>query len=264
MTIYPRTIDEHVAFFHNHGYIIIENAVSNTYLRQLQSETAKLLEEYPGVETVRNLLAISPVFEDLIDQHAGFPILEKLIGDDIQLLALDLRTCLPHSGELAWHVDLEPRRPFFSSSVISIDAALYLDDLTTENGALRILPRSHKIPFDLPPEERYAPLPGEVLVECKAGTMVAFSDFLWHRTGENTTDYPRRGIFIYYGHFWQKPCCWKENPMPFHRMRHYIDGRDPKRAQLLGLYREGSEYNHFEYYLPPGVRQDGTAHRTEC
>lgn len=259
MTIHPRTVEERVAFYHDHGYVLMENAVSEAYLRALQEATAALLREHPGVGTVRNLLARSPVFEDLIDQHAGFPVLERLIGDDIQLLSIDLRTCFPGSGALSWHVDLEPHRPFFSSSIISINAALYLDDLTPDNGALRLVPRSHKTPFNLLPEERQEALPGEMVVTCKAGTMVAFSDFLWHRTADNTTDRPRRGIFIYYGHFWQKPCAWAENPMPFHRMHHLM--RTPKRAQLLGLYREGSEYNHPDWYAPSEPPGDATASR---
>ncbi|HZP84362.1 MAG TPA: phytanoyl-CoA dioxygenase family protein [Chthonomonadaceae bacterium] len=254
MSLHPQTVEEQAAFFHDHGYVVIENAVSAAYLRQLQEATEPLLRESEN-GVVRNLLALSPLYEDLIDGHAGFPVIERLIGDDIQLLSFDLRACLPGSGSLAWHVDLEPSRPFFSSSVISIDAALYLDDLTPENGALRLLPRSHKVPFSLRPEERYAELPGEIVVECKAGTMVAFSDGLWHRTGDNRTPNARRGLFIYYGHFWQKPCAWAESPTPFHRMRQYIDGKGPRRAQLLGLFRQGSEYNTFEYYLPPDAQK---------
>lgn len=257
MRTQPQTLDERAAFFHDHGYVVIEDAVSDAYLHRLREATAALVAERPTEQTVRNLLALSPLYEDLIDGHAGFPVLERLIGEDIQLLSLDLRSCLPGAGALDWHVDLEPGRPFYSDSVISIDAALYLDDLTPENGPLRILPRSHKIPFDLPPEERRQELPGEVVVTCRAGTMVAFSDFLWHRTADNTTDQPRRGIFIYYGHYWQKPCTYPGSPLPLHRMRQYIDGKGPRRAQLMGLYREGSEYNHYEYYQEAsGTPQD--------
>jgi ectoine hydroxylase-related dioxygenase (phytanoyl-CoA dioxygenase family) len=235
-------IDEHSAFFHDHGYVIVPDAVSPNYLGQLQETTGVLLRERPHVGTVRNLLALSPVFEGLIDEHAAFPLLEQLIGDDIQLLSIDMRNCQPGGGSIAWHVDL----PFHSPRLISLNTALYLDDLTPENGALRIVPRSHHVPFRLPPEAYHAALPGEVVVECPAGTMVVFSDCLWHRTGENRTERPRRGIFTYYGHFWQKQCTFPESPEPFPRMRRFIDGKGAKRAQIMGLYRQGSEHN----YLP--------------
>lgn len=242
MPLSPRTIEEQAAFFHDHGYVLIPEAVGPAYLRQLQEASGSLLAAYPEVGTLRNLLALLRIFEGLIDEHAAFPLLERLIGNDIQLLSMDLRTCPPGGGQMAWHVD----HPYFSPTLVSLNTALYLDDLTPNNGALRVVPRSHKIRFDLGEEERFASVPGEVVVECPAGTMVIFSDCLWHRTGQNTTDRPRRGIFTYYGHFWQKQCAFPESPMPFPRMRQYIDGKGPKRAQLMGLYRAGSEYN----YLP--------------
>lgn len=234
-----RTLDAQSDHFREHGYVIVPDAVSPNYLGQLQEAAGALLREHPGVGTLRNLLSLSPVFEGLIDEHAAFPLLERLIGDDIQLLSIDMRACPPGGGSMAWHVDL----PFFCLVLISLNTALYLDDLTPENGALRLVPKSHLRPFSLGPEERYAALPGEVVVECPAGTMVVFSDCLWHRTGENRTEKPRRGVFTYYGHFWQKQCTFPESPEPFPRMRRFIDGKGAKRAQLMGLYREGSEYN---------------------
>jgi len=237
--LHPRTVDEQAAFFHENGYVIVENAVPNDYLQRLRRAVERI--EAAGLPT-RNLLATDPVFEDMIDGHAGFPLLEWLLGDDIQLLSMDLRTCPPGGGAMGWHAD----HPFFSPSVVSINTALYLDDLTPDNGALRVAPRSHKTPFSLGPDEQMAAVPGEVLVQCQAGTMAIFSDCLWHRTGDNTTDRPRRGVFTYYGHFWHKPCAFAENPRPFHAMTEFMEGRNPRRAQLLGRSRPGSEYNHYE------------------
>jgi ectoine hydroxylase-related dioxygenase (phytanoyl-CoA dioxygenase family) len=238
-----RSLDAQVAFFEQNGYAMIEKAVSLDCLERLRAAADAAIAARPGVQTIRNLLALAPDFEPMIDSHAGFPLLERLIGDDIQLLAMDLRTCFPNAGNMAWHVDI----PFFSPQVVSLNTALYLDALTPDNGALRVVPGSHKTPFSLPETEHFAQLSGEILVECPAGTMVVFSDCLWHRTGQNATDRPRRGIFTYYGHFWHKQCTFPESPTPFPQMRQYIDGKGPRRAQLMGLYRAGSEYN----YLPP-------------
>lgn len=235
--INPQTLNEQIAFFRENGYAPVESAVSDDVLDALQRAVARIQQEHLPE---RNLLATDSVFETLIDGHTGFALLEQLLGEDIQLLSLDLRACPPDGGAIPWHVDL----PFFSGgNVVSVNTALYLDDLTPQNGALRVLPRSHLVPFSLRDEEQSAKLPGEVLIECKAGTMVVFSDCLWHRTGDNTTELPRRGIFTYYGHYWQKPCAYAENPLPFYEMRSFIEGRGPKRAQLLGWLREGSEYN---------------------
>ncbi|MDX1933480.1 MAG: phytanoyl-CoA dioxygenase family protein [Capsulimonadales bacterium] len=236
MPLRPRTTEEQAAFFHENGYVLLEEAVSSAYLDRLRTATETLTERKA---TDRNLLALSPVFEDLIDGHAGLPVLERLIGDDLQLLAMDLRTCPAGGGDMAWHTD----HPYFSPVVNTVNCALYLDDLTPVNGALRVVPRSHRGPFTLTPDELFAPIPGEVTVECRAGTMVVFSDALWHRTGRNETDRPRRGIFVYYGHFWHKQCAYPERPRPLREMTEYIEGKGERRAQLMGLFRRGSEFN---------------------
>jgi ectoine hydroxylase-related dioxygenase (phytanoyl-CoA dioxygenase family) len=237
------SLEEQVAFFQENGYVILENAVAPSYLAQLQAATAALLADPRCQGTTRNLLAMNPVFEDMIDGHAGMPLLERLIPD-LQLLAMDMRTCMPNAGNMGWHADIG----FFCDQTVSVNTALYLDELTPDNGALRVLPGSHKTPFPLQGEAANGDLAGEVRVLCPAGTMVLFDDCLWHRTGANVTDRPRRGIFTYYGHYWMKPCNYEERPEPFHRMRQYIEGKGEKRSQLLGVYLKGSEFNHFEYH----------------
>jgi ectoine hydroxylase-related dioxygenase (phytanoyl-CoA dioxygenase family) len=240
------TLAEHTDFFRTHGYTIVENAVDAAYLSELQRATEHHRED-PRYQVAqgRNLLAIDPIFENLIDGHAGMPILEALIPD-LQMLAMDIRACYPGGGAMAWHTDIDH---FSGPSIVSINTALYLDNLTAENGALRVLPRSHLTPFTISEAEQHLELPGEVMVQCQAGTMVLFQDTLWHRTGMNTTDRQRRGLFIYYGHFWMKQCYYPGNPVPFPSMRQYIDGKGAKRAQLLGSYRENSEFNRAEYFL---------------
>lgn len=231
------------AEFRRQGYVVIPNAVEPEVLAQLQSVTENHADD-PRFQASggRNLLDIDPVFEAMIDGHAAMPLLERLIPD-LQLLSMDLRSCPPGGGAMMWHADI----PFFSDqAIISVNTALYLDDLTPENGALRVLPRSHRTPYDLPPDQHFSHLPGEVLVECAAGTMVVFQDTLWHRTGDNTTSRQRRGIFTYYGHYWMKQCHFPGERRSFTAMTEFIEGKGEKRARLMGAWMEGSEFNSFE------------------
>lgn len=240
LTFFPQTLDEHEAHFRAHGYTILPDAVSPDLLAALQFATENG-HDNPRLAPSggRNLLAIDPVFEPLIDTHAGIPLLRRLIPD-LQLLAMDMRACPPGGGAMGWHADIG----FFSDqAIVSINTALYLDDLTPENGALRVLPRSHRIPFDLSQKEQNADLPGEVLVECPAGTMVLFQDTLWHRTGTNRTDHHRRGIFSYYGRHWMRPCFYDANPRTYREMPEYWAGKGKERAEILGIHRVGSEFN---------------------
>ena len=82
-----------------------------------------------------------------------------------------------------------------------------LDDMSVANGTISVLPFSRAASRELVEhvwvDEQNAMVgyqgddPGDP-VEVKAGTLVAFSSFLFHRSSANTTDKPRRSYFIAY------------------------------------------------------------------
>lgn len=80
-----------------------------------------------------------------------------------------------------------------------------LDDATVENGTVRLIPGSHRngiLPHDRQPGSNDlvgAPADVEgVVVEAKAGDIVAFSSLLLHATGANRTERPRRVYLAQY------------------------------------------------------------------
>jgi hypothetical protein len=80
-----------------------------------------------------------------------------------------------------------------------------LDDATIENGTVRLMPGSHRggiLPHDRQPGSNDlvgAPAETEgVIVEAKAGDIVAFSSLLLHATGANRTDRARRVYLAQY------------------------------------------------------------------
>lgn len=80
-----------------------------------------------------------------------------------------------------------------------------LDDATEANGTVRLIPGSHRngiIPHDRQAGSNDlvgAPASAEgVLVEAKAGDVVAFSSLTLHATGANRTDRPRRVYLAQY------------------------------------------------------------------
>ena len=82
-----------------------------------------------------------------------------------------------------------------------------LDDMSVANGTISVLPFSRAASRELVEhvwvDEQNAMVgyqgddPGDP-VEVAAGTLVAFSSFLFHRSSANTTDKPRRSYFIAY------------------------------------------------------------------
>lgn len=94
----------------------------------------------------------------------------------------------PHSG---WHVDVVERIPNHFPGMISI---YYLCDTSTENGATRYIPGTHKnfisLEEALKSKEKYCPV--------KKGDMVIFNPNLWHAGSPNRTDKIRPVIINYY------------------------------------------------------------------
>jgi ectoine hydroxylase-related dioxygenase (phytanoyl-CoA dioxygenase family) len=70
-----------------------------------------------------------------------------------------------------------------------------LDDFTESNGALRVVPGSHR--WGRLPEKGAKP-PGEMLVTGKAGTVVVMNAHMWHGGSENFTGNQRRAMHVYY------------------------------------------------------------------
>jgi len=81
-----------------------------------------------------------------------------------------------------------------------------LDDFTTENGAMRMPPGSHR--WGMAPDQTltdlYAAHPQELLLTGRAGTVVIMNAHMWHGGTANRTAAHRRAMHVYYTR-WDKP-----------------------------------------------------------
>src|SRR5262249_21862871 len=75
-----------------------------------------------------------------------------------------------------------------------------LDDFTESNGAIRMVPGSHR--WGITPQQAladpYARHPQEMLLTGRAGTVVVMNAHMWHGGTENRTGSPRRAMHVYY------------------------------------------------------------------
>jgi ectoine hydroxylase-related dioxygenase (phytanoyl-CoA dioxygenase family) len=75
-----------------------------------------------------------------------------------------------------------------------------LDDFTTENGATRIVPGTHrtgKLPSDAM-DDPNGDHSDQIQVQAKAGTVVIFNSHTWHGGVLNKTSAPRRAMHSYF------------------------------------------------------------------
>jgi ectoine hydroxylase-related dioxygenase (phytanoyl-CoA dioxygenase family) len=153
-----------------------------------------------------------------------------VIGDDLQLIDTIGMEIGPASGlERAWHVDL----PFFTyPACLSAIAGVYLTDMTPEMGPLYLVPGSHEWERSPEPSEKGVPLDGEVEIAVPAGSAVVFNSQLWHTGTRNTTERPRRAIFLHFAHYWMKRMDeFYADPLP----EVVRESEDPLVRQLFGI-----------------------------
>ena len=129
--------------------------------------------------------------------------------DRIELFTskLNLKRAVDGS-EFPWHQDY----PYWFVSVEEdaadiVTAIVFLDDTTAENGAVRVLPGSHRLgPAARDPNDpsRYLADPTrldarrEMVVEVSAGSMLLFGALLLHRSSPNATSAHRRALLPSY------------------------------------------------------------------
>jgi ectoine hydroxylase len=233
--------EEQLRQFNEEGYLIVEDALTPDLLGRLNmavDDVEKRERAANGLGPDDMVIKFRTVVEDdtfldLLDNPKTFPLLWDILGWNIQLYISHLIIYPPEQkgGEIrksGWHQDggrpvPEMERPH---PRLSLKISYWLSDVTTpENGAMEIVPGSHKL--DTKPEGCDT---GEgVMPVCvKAGSAVLFDRRMWHRRGINTSDITRRVLFFGYSYRWLRGLDYNNLP------EEVLSKCDPIRRQLLG------------------------------
>jgi hypothetical protein len=148
----------------------------------------------PGARRLANMVDKGEIFERVIETAEVLEGIEVVLGPDFKLSSLNVRSANPHNGAAQpLHVDSGALPDERGNSVCN--SVWMLDDFTEHNGALRIVPGSHR--WGRLPEPNAKP-EGEILVTGKAGTVVVMNAHMWHGGSENFTRRQRRAMHVYY------------------------------------------------------------------
>ena len=140
-----------------------------------------------------------------IEDSTLLSLVRSVLGADCVLSDFSATSIGPRTNGGSWHVDVpltqipEPLPNF----PITVQNAWMLDDFTPDNGATRIVPRSHL--SQKKPKWGQGSMDGEVVLTAPAGSIAIWLSQTWHRSGPNNTDQPRRAILGYYCRSWVKP-----------------------------------------------------------
>ena len=148
----------------------------------------------PGARRIANAVNKGRLFESVIETPEVLEAMATVLGPAFKLSSLNIRSANPHNGcAQPLHVDsgaLPDKRGYWVCNSVWL-----LDDFTPHNGALRVVPGSHK--WGRAPEPGAKP-EGEMLVTGKAGDVVIMNAHMWHGGSENFTGQQRRAMHVYY------------------------------------------------------------------
>ena len=89
-----------------------------------------------------------------------------------------------HGHGVWWRWQTDDARPY--TTPLGCNCLVYLQDMTDDSGQLRVVPFSHLGGIPTPePEAKMAPLPGETLLDAKAGDLVVIHCDTLHSTTAN-------------------------------------------------------------------------------
>jgi ectoine hydroxylase-related dioxygenase (phytanoyl-CoA dioxygenase family) len=206
-----------VEFYHKNGYCIIKKSkIVSEHLSEFKKIIDDLIakeswrggwegkEEYmkykkifqPGAHRLGNLFNKNKLFLKLLIEENILKIASILMENDVRIGGLDMREPLKGKGLQEFHIDWIPKKEN-NQKIQNIVAMIYLDDSTKDNGALRLVPESHKIPgwiqdnFDVSSSHQ-----NEKIIEVKESTIILFDGNLWHSGTTNNNGNRRRALYI--------------------------------------------------------------------
>jgi ectoine hydroxylase-related dioxygenase (phytanoyl-CoA dioxygenase family) len=203
-------------FLNEQGYLVLENFMSAELLAAIRKRVEELFAEEgdragsefkqePQSRRLANLVGKGEVFQRAIAMPEILEPLACVLGPEFKLSSLNVRSADPHSDWVQpLHADvgaIADEKGYWVCNTVWM-----LDDFTTENGATRAVPGSHrwgKLPQQVL-ENPSAAHPQEILVTGKAGTVVVMNAHLWHGGTANRTATPRCAMHAFYTR-WDKP-----------------------------------------------------------
>lgn len=206
----------HFAEYSERGFQVFPGAVSPVRIRELREESSRLADG-GGIAGIRNLASRSPLLADL----ARSRILRRLLpaSDLAPVRGILFDKTRDANWPVAWHQDLtitvRAKRETPGYGPWSIKAGvphvrppryllegmatlrIHLDETDESNGALRVIPGSHRLGI-LPEAEVHPRESDAVVVSCHPGDVLLMCPLLLHASRRSLSEGRRRIVHLEY------------------------------------------------------------------
>lgn len=153
---------EQIAFYHEHGYLTVDNVLSADELSALRRATDEFVErsrhisqsddvfdlepnhsaERPRLRRIKNPIIQHEVYRQIFHHERILDAVEQLIGPGLRRNNTKLNMKEPdHGSAVEWHQDWA-FYPHTNDDILAVGVCI--DDMTEENGCMLMAPGSHK------------------------------------------------------------------------------------------------------------------------
>ncbi|MFT5086207.1 MAG: ectoine hydroxylase-related dioxygenase (phytanoyl-CoA dioxygenase family) [Candidatus Latescibacterota bacterium] len=167
-----------------------------------------------GVGSMRQVINATQAFAAHLADRQVMDIVEGCFGLWSRISCTDCVINEPGNERGYWHADW-PYNQTNASHVLSpypdclmhLSTIWMLTDFRADNGGTWVLPASHRTLQNpssgaMDSVDRDGPLPGEVQVEGKAGSVLIYDSRLWHAVAANTSSERRVALLVRYAPWW--------------------------------------------------------------
>lgn len=192
------------------GYVLLPDAMEASLLTRLRESVeqrfscegdaaGKEFKIEAGARRLANLVNKGAVFREVIHHPTVLPLVAHVLGGSVKLSSLNARSVHPGWDKpQPLHCDMSALPDEHGAWVCN--TVWMLDDFTERNGALRVVPGSHRsnrLPQDVL-EDAAADDPRQQVVTGAAGSVIVMNAHLWHGGMANLTFRPRTAVHAFY------------------------------------------------------------------
>jgi ectoine hydroxylase-related dioxygenase (phytanoyl-CoA dioxygenase family) len=179
------------------GYLVLPELIRPSQIASMKSRLEELLaitpQTHAGTLIVGGLLS-EPIFDTVWNHPRILGAVESVLGRDYFLAGVFSRGLRPGHGQQALHTDWAGQGE--KGVWYQCHAICAIGDFTPQNGATRVLPKSHRNPWMVKGiQDLRRRHPSEVQLVGKAGTVFIVNVHCFHSAVQNSSPHPRLALF---------------------------------------------------------------------